>query len=284
MSTSYELSLYLPHKQAQICMAALEEISQAVAMTDCGGDWRVEAWFEDEPDADSVEALLKEIFGASVPEFSVTRLREEDWVARSLEGLKPVRAGLFAVHGAHDRGAYPANVISVEIEAGLAFGTGHHGTTSGCLMALSNILKYAAPEAVLDLGTGTGVLAIAAAKRLKIPVTASDIDPVAVRVAGENARLNGVHQWVRPVLASGLHHRHLMANAPYDLIMANILARPLVGLAPSICYNLASGGHLILSGLLEDQIRLVLGAYRGLGLVLKNRIIREGWATLTLGG
>ncbi len=284
MSTSYELSLYLPHKQAQICMEALEEISQAVAMTDCGANWRVEAWFEDEPDADIVAVLLKETIGDPVPDFIVTRLREEDWVARSLEGLKPVRAGLFAVHGAHDRGGDRANVTSVEIEAGLAFGTGHHGTTSGCLMALTDILKRAAPEAVLDLGTGTGVLAIAAAKRLKLPVTASDIDPVAVRVAGENARLNGVHRWVRPVLASGLHHRNLIMNAPYDLIMANILARPLVGLAPSICHNLASGGHLILSGLLEGQIALVLSAYRGQGLVLKNKIIREGWATLTLKG
>jgi ribosomal protein L11 methyltransferase len=284
MSTSYELSLTLAQAQAEICSDALNVISQAVAITDCGESWLVEAWFEDEPDADIVEALLIETLGEPALDFSVTRIQEEDWVARSLEGLTPVRAGLFAVHGRHDRGAYPANVTSVEIEAGLAFGTGHHGTTSGCLIALTNILKHSKPRSVLDLGTGTGVLAIAAAKRLKTGITASDIDPVAVGVAAENARLNGVHGWVRPVTASGLHHRKLMANAPYELILANILARPLVGLAPSICRNLAKGGRLVLSGLLEGQIALVLGAYRGQGLVLESKIIREGWATLMLRG
>jgi len=284
MSTSYEFSLILPRAQAEDCAQALEEISSAVAMTDCGGSWEVEAWFAQNPDRNEIKALLENALGGPVPEFSITLLREEDWVAKSLEGLKPVRAGLFAVHGRHDRGTHPANVLSVEIEAGLAFGTGHHGTTAGCLIALTNVLKQTTPGCILDLGTGTGVLAIAAAKRLRIPVVASDIDPVAVRVAGENARLNGVHGLVRPLTATGLHHPNLMLGAPYDLVLANILARPLVHLAPSICRNLANGGRLILSGLLEEQIAQVLSAYRGQGLVLEGKLIREGWATLTFRG
>ena len=181
-------------------------------------------------------------------------LPDIDWVALSLEGLKPVRAGRVFVHGAHDRHKRGIGDLSVEIEAGLAFGTGHHGTTAGCLEVMQQVVRREHPRNALDLGTGSAVLAIALAKLAHIPVLATDIDPVAVRVARENVRLNGVAAFVRDAAPPpGFTIRCSAARGPFDLIVANILARPLMQLAPRMFANVVPGGSLVLSGILDRQ-------------------------------
>jgi ribosomal protein L11 methyltransferase len=235
----------------------------------------VEALYVAMPDG----ALLTQIAGKPV---HVALLPDVDWIRLSQEGLPPVRAGRFFVYGAHDAGTVPHGVIPIKIEAGLAFGTGHHETTALCLHALSDISKRRRFANVLDLGCGTGLLAIGAAKLWRKAVLASDIDPVAVEVTKENARANGEAPLIRALIADGLDHPALSAQAPYDLIIANILAGPLTKLAPAIARALAPGGMLVLSGLLQWQENLVLSFYRPHGLQLRNAR-REGvWSALTL--
>ncbi|MBX3576842.1 MAG: 50S ribosomal protein L11 methyltransferase [Rhizobiaceae bacterium] len=209
-------------------------------------------------------------------------LPDIDWVARSLEGLKPVRVGRFLVHGSHDRAFRRAGDIAVEIEAGLAFGTGHHGTTAGCLEMIGRVVRAESPTSALDLGAGSAVLAIAAAKLARIPVLATDIDPVATRVARANIRLNGVGPFVEAATAPGFHHPLFAARGPFDLIVANILARPLMKLAPGMAQNLAPGGSIILSGILDAQRDAVLAAYVGQRFRHVRTTHRDGWVTLHL--
>jgi ribosomal protein L11 methyltransferase len=246
--------------------------------------WQVCVYFADRPDAADSAALVRALREAGAPAaaFDVTPLPETDWVAKSLAALAPVRAERFLVHGRHDRARVLPNDIAIEIEAGLAFGTGHHGTTSGCLTAIDRLARSRPIRNALDLGTGSGLLAIAIAKRMKATVVASDIDPVAVAVARENTRLNGVGGSVATAVADGLNARAIGARAPYDLIVANILAGPLVALAPAIRRNLAPGGTVILSGLLTTQARRVAAIYRGQGLRREGAILLGEWATLVL--
>jgi ribosomal protein L11 methyltransferase len=245
------------------------------------GRWQVAVYFEAGPDKGERAALAR-LAGTQC--FAISPLPATDWVAKSLEGLAPVRAGRFLVHGSHDRARVQANDLGIEIEAGLAFGTGHHGTTTGCLLAIECIAKRRPIVNALDVGTGSGVLAIAIAKRTRAAVLASDIDPVAVKVARENVRLNGVARFVRTIVATGLNHGAITARAPYDLIVANILAGPLVALAPAIARSLAPGGTVILSGLLVEQRRRVGAMYRGQGLMASRAIILGEWVTLMLEG
>ena len=205
-----------------------------------------------------------------------------DWVAKSLEGLKPVRAGRFLVYGSHDRGGRRAGDIGIEIEAGLAFGTGHHGTTSGCLEMIDMVGGRERPGNALDLGAGSAVLAIAIAKFLRIPVLATDMDPVATRVGSSNARKNGVLPLVRTKTAAGFHDPVFAANAPFDLVVANILARPLMRLAPAMAHHVAPGGSVILSGILERQRHAVLAAYGAQRFRHVRTLWRDGWVTLHL--
>ncbi len=205
-----------------------------------------------------------------------------DWIAKTLRQLNPVRAGRFLVHGSHDAQAAKFNDIAIEIDAGLAFGTGHHGTTAGCLEMLEQQLKSRQYFNSLDLGTGSGVLAIAFAKACKKEVLASDIDPVATEVARQNARLNGVGNLVTCVTASGLNHRKIISRTPYDLIIANILARPLQDMAKDFATHLAPGGTAILSGLLPHQKARIVAAFRIQGLRFAKAHIRDGWLTLVL--
>jgi ribosomal protein L11 methyltransferase len=176
----------------------------------------------------------------------------------------------------------PRNAIGIEIEAALAFGTGHHGTTRGCLLALDALLRRRRPRRVLDVGTGTGVLAIAAARALRRAVLASDVDPVAVQVARANARHNGVGALVTFIIAQGVADHRIARAAPYDLILANILLRPLQRLAAPITRLLAPHGRMILSGLLPGQANAIVSAYAAQGLALERRILLDGWVTLAM--
>lgn len=241
--------------------------------------WRIDGYPVDAAEAEAFARVLKSSGGLAI---TVERLGDADWLALALSGLPPVRAGRFFVYGVHDRGRAPVNAVKLRIEAGAAFGTGHHGTTVGCLIAYDALLKRRRFPRVLDVGTGTGVLAIAAAKTGARIVVGTDIDPVSVRIARENAEVNRAAGKCRFELAAGLRHRLVAAHAPYDLVFANILARPLVALAPDVRDALSPGGVVILSGLLRHQARLVLAAHRSRGFVLQRRLHRDAWATLVL--
>ena len=235
----------------------------------------VEALYDVVPDGD----LLAKLTGKDV---HVRLLPDTDWIRLSQEGLPPVRTGRFFVYGAHDRGRVPPGVIPIRIEAGMAFGTGHHETTALCLSALSDLAKRRRYANVLDLGCGTGLLAIGAAKLWRRRVTASDIDPVAVEVTRENAVANGEGPRVTAWMADGPTHPAIVGAAPFDLILANILAGPLTRLAPSIARVLAPGGTLVLSGLLMWQEKLVLSFYRPHGIVLRSTRREGSWSALVL--
>lgn len=247
------------------------------------GPWVVEAYFSDEPDPDYLRELIASIAGADVAaRVEFDRVAEQDWVKNALEGLVPVRAGRFLVHGSHDRNRARNHEIALEIEAALAFGTGHHGTTRGCLLMLDQVLKQRRPRNILDVGTGTGVLALAAARSLRMKVAAGDIDPISVEATRANARINGATPWIRPVTARGTQHPDLRNGGPYDLIFANILSKPLRMLAPEIARLCDTGGELILSGLLYRDVPGVLSAYAAQGFALKRKLHLEGWATLLM--
>lgn len=226
------------------------------------------------------EALLKPAFADLAIQKEV--LPDIDWIAKSLEGLKPVRAGRFLVHGSHDRDKVGPSDIAIEIEAGQAFGTGHHGTTAGCLETIEKVLVSRRVRNALDLGTGSGVLAIAVRKLRNIPVLATDIDPIAVRVARENVRSNGIASGVTLETAPGFHSTAFSRHGPFDLIIANILARPLIKMAPQLVAHLAPGGSVILSGILAEQRWKVLAAYNGAHLRHVRTIWRNGWVTIHL--
>ncbi|GGD92151.1 ribosomal protein L11 methyltransferase [Aureimonas endophytica] len=207
---------------------------------------------------------------------------ETDWMKQVLAELKPVRAGRFVVHGAHDRSVVRPNDLSIEIEAGQAFGTGHHGTTAGCLDMIDRIVRRRRPGNVLDLGTGTAVLAIGAAKLARVPVLATDIDPVAIAVARENIANNRVAGLVTAEVATGMSGAAIRRRAPFDLVVANILAGPLAKLAPAVARSLAPSGDVVLSGILVRQRNAVLAAYRDQHLYHRATITRGDWVTLHL--
>ena len=247
------------------------------------GRWDITAHFAEAPDEATIRDLIALAAGddaARAVQFDV--VESKDWVKATLEDLIPVHAGRFIVHGRHDRAKVPPNKLGIEIEAALAFGTGHHGTTRGCLMLLGHVLKAHRPRRVLDLGTGTGVLAIAAAKALHDQVLASDIDMLSVKVAAENARLNGVGPLVEVTWGSGFSAPRLRQRRPFDLVLANILANPLRQMATAMSAHLAGGARVILSGLLSAQAPSVIAAYRARGLVLEREIRIDGWSSLLL--
>ena len=247
------------------------------------GRWDVTVHFAEAPDQTLMRELVAGTVGSEIAEtMTFDTIEAKDWVKASLEDLVPVPAGRFIVHGQHDRARVPANKLGIEIEAALAFGTGHHGTTRGCLLLLDHVLKSTRPSRVLDLGTGTGVLAIAAAKALHRGVLASDIDPPSVRVARENAALNGVRNDVQAIRAIGFAAPDFARRGPFDLVLANILANPLRQLAEPMARHLERGAHVILSGLLTPQAPAVIAAYRARGLVPLRHLRIEGWSSLLL--
>ena len=252
-------------------------------------EWRMDAYFEVEPGPADL-ALLRSLApsaGNAAP--AVEELGDEDWVTLSQAGLEPIRAGRFFVHTPAHRDEVPADAVAFEIDAGRAFGTGQHETTTGCLLALDRLKATGARFAdIADIGTGTGLLAFAAMHLWPAArAIASDIDPVAIEVAEANARINQVkigraRGQLELAVAPGLEHPRLRARAPYDLIVANILAGPLIELAPALAGALAPGGRLILAGLLDHQAGAVTAAYRRQGMMAGTRIQRGDWPTLVL--
>ena len=247
------------------------------------GRWDITLHFGEAPDEARIRELVRLAGGDEVARsVRYDVVEAKDWVKATLEDLIPVHAGRFIVHGQHDRAKVPPNKLGIEIEAALAFGTGHHGTTRGCLMLLGHVLKAHRPRRVLDLGTGTGVLAIAAAKALHDQVLASDIDMLSVKVAAENARLNGVGPLVEVTWGSGFSAPRLRQRRPFDLVLANILANPLRQMATDMAAHLAPSALIILSGLLPHQAQSVIAAYRARGLVLERHLAIEGWSSLLM--
>ena len=248
------------------------------------GRWEVALHFALPPDQGLVRERVSDAVGETTAQnITFDTIEAQDWVQASLDNLVPVPAGRFLVHGQHDRARIPPNKLGIEIEAALAFGTGHHGTTRGCLLLLDHVLKAQRPRRVLDLGTGTAVLAIAAAKALHRAVLASDIDPASVSVARDNAHLNGVGNLVQVIHATGFSAPEFAKHAPFDLVLANILANPLRQLAQPMLQHLAPGALVILSGLLNHQAMSVIAAYRARGLVPLRHLKIEGWSSLLLG-
>jgi ribosomal protein L11 methyltransferase len=270
------------HRIADLVAESLPADELAVSLVDIGaGRWRVAMHFRIPPDEKLIRALTAAAAGnAAAKALRFERVAAKDWVRESLAGLAPVTAGRFIVHGAHDRARIPFNRIGIEIEAALAFGTGHHGTTRGCLLALDWLCKSRPRRRILDLGTGSGVLAIAAALALRRPVLATDIDGAAVRAARANAAVNRAGGFVEVVKADGVTAPKLRERAPYDLVFANILLRPLQRLAAPLTRLTAPGARVVLSGLLASQANAGIAAYRS--LALERRIDLDGWTTLIL--
>ena len=265
---------------------ALEDLDPAPTgvgvfeVEDGSGLWEVGGYFTEPPDEIAL-ALLAKAHGAG--DFSVSELPETDWVAHVKRTLSPVEAGRFFVYGSHDADRVPAGKVALKIEAAMAFGTGHHGTTLGCLSALDALISQGLVKRnIADIGCGTAVLAMAAAKVWPRPVIASDIDAVAVDVARANVEANGLSGQVHVIEAAGFDHPDFAGAAPFDLVFANILKGPLLALAPDMAAHIAPGGHAILSGILNPQADEVAAAYKALGFGLASREEYGEWTTLVL--
>lgn len=279
MPICWKARAVLPKNEAHALSAALEQLepTPVVSAFELGerGLWEVEAFFTEEPS----EADLQQSFGHAM---RVIPIEDENWVARALEGLPPVKTARFFLHGDHTATQVPPNMIGLKIEASYAFGTGHHGTTRGCLLAFEHLAKQRQFKNALDLGCGTGVLALAFARLTHRPAVATDIDPLATQKTIENAKLNRAAPYLRAATAAGFKTPLIAEHAPYDLIFANILAGPLMKLLPGIKANLAPGGHAILSGLLDEQAGAICAMARAQNLRLIRRTALEGWVTLIL--
>lgn len=287
--TTWRLSLCLERPRAEAAAGAFERAFAAEAPplslyeTRQDGPWAVELLLEaDAPEPLRARAAAALADAGAADAIEITALDERDWVSEGLKSLVPVRAGRFVLHGSHSRHRVVPSRWRIEIEAARAFGTGHHATTAGCLLAIDRLARQRRPDRVLDVGTGSGVLAIAALKAGARRAIGTDIDAVAVATARENAALAGVLPRLRLHVADGVRHRALRAAGPFDLVLANILARPLVALAPALAPLVAWRGVLVVSGLRTVDARRVLAAYRARGLVPVWRRTIEDWPTLVL--
>lgn len=289
MPKSCKLSAETTDRDLALALAgALEDLldpaPDAVTRFESGaGAWRVEAYFSGAPDLARLGAQLGGLIGRAPPPLACECVPDLNWVAISQAALPPVQAGRFTIHGTHDRGRIARGPNTILIDAGEAFGTAHHATTLGCLEAIDRLTRSRTFARVLDLGCGSGVLGIAAARALpRAEIVASDFDPEAVRVAEANARANGVASRVALACATGLAHPWLRHAAPFDLVIANILPDPLTALAPDVVRALRHGGMLVLSGLLQTEALAIIAVYAARGLVLEEHRRISGWSTLTL--
>jgi ribosomal protein L11 methyltransferase len=282
----WRLAVGAPDEAAADAFAsALGEVATAVTAFEAEpkGPWLVQGFVQGKPDMALLEATLAMAalgHGLEEPDLAAEALPDVDWLKLNQESFPPLRVGRYYVYGSHVEAPVPAGAIGLKIDAATAFGTGEHATTYGCLAALDRLARRGRRRHILDMGTGTGILAIAAAKTWRAPALACDIDRNSVRVAEENMAVNGVSGMVTCRPSDGYAAPDVGARAPYDLIFANILARPLAAMAPDLSRHLAPGGVAILSGLLAQQERYVHAAHRGAGLVFRGRIARNGWHTL----
>ena len=270
---------------ATAVLALLDDLAGALSAFEIAEqEWRVEAYPPSSvlsPALAAELALAAAAAGGTLVEIGEGQLPDRDWLAENQLAFPPLRVGRFFIYGSHHRGRVPAGAIGIMLDAATAFGTGEHPSTRGCLMALDRLAHRHRFRRPLDVGTGTGILAVAAAKLLHRRVLASDIDRGAVRVARHNVARNGVAGLVRVSGADGYRHRAIR-KLPYDLILSNILARPLALLARDLARTLMPGGRAVLSGLLRRQEPIVLAPHRGCGIVLERRLVIDGWSTLVL--
>jgi ribosomal protein L11 methyltransferase len=262
----------------------LEPPPDALTVFEDGPDrWRVEAYFDIDAGERDLAGELAPLLEWPLPEFEIETVPELNWVAISQAALPPVPAGRFTIHGSHDKARVAHGPNAILIDAGEAFGTAHHATTLGCLLAIDRLTRTRAFKNVLDLGCGSGVLAIAVAKAVpRARIIAADMDPQSVKVATDNVRLNGAAKRIVLVVGNGLAHCQVRARAPFDFLVANILAGPLLFLAPSIARAVVRGGTLVLSGILVPQAAEVIATYLAHGFTLQRHDQIAGWSTLTL--
>nr|WP_210326772.1 MULTISPECIES: 50S ribosomal protein L11 methyltransferase [Bartonella] len=271
-------------KQYELLDHAFEDDAFPLAITEideANGIYEV-SLYVDEAEKNSVLPRFAQVLGVNENKIEIEILPDIDWVSHSLEGLNPVRAGRFFVHGSHDRDKVKPGDLAIEIDAGQAFGTGHHGTTVGCLELIADVMEHEKPQNALDLGTGSGILAIGIALIKPIRILATDIDPIAIKVAKENFALNGVAKTITAITATGLDDEEIKKRSPFDLIVANILANPLIELAPQMVPALKKGGSIVLSGILEEQHDRVVKAFEAEGAKYIKTLHHEGWVAIHL--
>ncbi len=291
MQHTYKLTFIINGDQVFLADTLLEERLNATAISTTRfneqlDQWKCESYYPEKPCENLVNEVLQQLNIGNdqidgVPK--VEELPDQDWVAKVQSDLSPVKAEQIIIHGQHDRKRFIQSPFAIEIDAGQAFGTAHHGTTQGCLRALQGLFKSRDYNNILDLGTGTGILAIAARKLNKhTNIIASDIDKISTQVALENCKINRVGNSIKIIHATGLKHKSLKEKTPYDLIIANILAQPLMKLAPEFSQSLINNGHIILSGLLQSQSRQVIAHYLNHGFIIERRIPIDEWMTLIM--
>ena len=271
-------------KQYELLDHAFEDDAFPLAITEideANGIYEV-SLYVDETQKNSILPRFAQVLGVDENKIEIELLPDIDWVSHSLEGLGPVRAGRFFVHGSHDRDKVKPGDLAIEIDAGQAFGTGHHGTTVGCLELIADVMEHEKPQNALDLGTGSGILAIGIALIKPIRILATDIDPIAIKVAKENFALNGVAKTITAITATGLDDEEIKKRVPFDLIVANILANPLIELAPQMVPALKKGGSIVLSGILEEQHDRVVKAFEAAGAKYIKTLHHEGWVAIHL--
>ncbi len=281
----WKIELTVSHRDAWDIADVLEPHVASVGIfgVDGAGPRHIEAIATTEPDGAKLIELFRQAGFAGLRPH-ITWMPGIDWLAQNRESFKPITVGRFFVHDSDHDGHIPANALALRIDAATAFGTGAHATTQGCLVLLADLLRRRLPGPVLDLGCGTGILAMAMAKARPRSVLAADIDPEAVRITRLNTHRNGLAHRVQAVRADGYNAPEIRRSGPYGLIIANILARPLAQMAPALARNLAPGGKVILSGLLVEQERQVLAPHLSQGLALTRRYTRDGWLALLLEG
>lgn len=286
MSEFWIIRFHVPEPAVAAFLEVLEPSAMAVsAFEGPGRVWTVEALAERTPAVPMLSEALgyaAAAAGIAVPEVTCLPLSDRDWLTENRRSFAPIRAGRYFIHPTVWDGPVPVSGIGICLDAATAFGSGAHGSTRGCLLALDWLARRERPGRVLDLGCGSGILAIAAARTWRCPVLAVDLDPEAVRVSRFNARCNGVNTLMLARLGDSVRQRRIAAEGPFDLVIANILARPLIAMARDLSGGLAPGAALILSGLTENQENGILAAYARLGQRLRRRFVVDGWATLML--
>jgi len=287
MATQKLVAIVADRALARLVATALEDLidppPEALTLFEDGPNWRIEAYVPEPADAAATTRTLEDLLQQPIPPFTVEAVPDLNWVALSQAALPPVVAGRFVIHGSHDRSRVPRGPNSILIEAGEAFGTAHHATTFGCLLAIDRLARNRRFGSVLDLGCGSGVLSIAVAKALPAAsILGTDIDARSIEVAGENTRANGVAGRIRLVCTESFAHPQLRRRGAFDLVIANILAGPLIELAMKLAPLMSARGKLVLSGVLIGQAPAVIAAYRNMGLHLDAHRRADGWSTLIL--